>query len=163
MLWAAVTQLQATLKRSAVLVLPKDGDLQLSAAWPPETELGVADMTAVRWAFEEGGGGIGTGTLPTIAFQFRPLTSPHGVIGVCGFAQGSPAHHRRGAGADRHSRPDRRGHRQGAPDSGERETGRAALEGERFRAALLSSISHDLRTPLATITGAVTGAPAMTR
>jgi two-component system sensor histidine kinase KdpD len=32
----------------------------------------------------------------------------------------------------------------------------AKLEGERFRAALLSSISHDLRTPLATITGAVT-------
>lgn len=33
----------------------------------------------------------------------------------------------------------------------------ARLEGERYREALLSSISHDLRTPLATITGAVTG------
>ncbi|MDE3763965.1 sensor histidine kinase, partial [Sinorhizobium meliloti] len=32
----------------------------------------------------------------------------------------------------------------------------AQLEGEKFLAALLSSISHDLRTPLATITGAVT-------
>ena len=32
----------------------------------------------------------------------------------------------------------------------------ARLEGERFRSALLSSISHDLKTPLATITGAVT-------
>ena len=32
----------------------------------------------------------------------------------------------------------------------------AQLEGERFRSALLSSISHDLKTPLATITGAVT-------
>ena len=31
----------------------------------------------------------------------------------------------------------------------------AKLEGERFRSALLSSISHDLKTPLATITGAV--------
>ena len=31
----------------------------------------------------------------------------------------------------------------------------ARLEGERFRSALLSSISHDLKTPLATITGAV--------
>ena len=31
-----------------------------------------------------------------------------------------------------------------------------SLEGERFRSALLSSISHDLKTPLATITGAVT-------
>jgi two-component system, OmpR family, sensor histidine kinase KdpD len=32
----------------------------------------------------------------------------------------------------------------------------ARLEGERYRDALLSSISHDLRTPLATITGSVT-------
>lgn len=32
----------------------------------------------------------------------------------------------------------------------------AKLEGERYREALLSSISHDLRTPLATIMGAVT-------
>jgi two-component system sensor histidine kinase KdpD len=32
----------------------------------------------------------------------------------------------------------------------------AKLEGDRFRSALLSSISHDLKTPLATITGAVT-------
>src|SRR5690606_20472904 len=31
----------------------------------------------------------------------------------------------------------------------------AKLEGERFSSALLSSISHDLKTPLATITGAV--------
>ncbi len=31
----------------------------------------------------------------------------------------------------------------------------AKLEGERFRSSLLSSISHDLKTPLATITGAV--------
>ena len=32
-----------------------------------------------------------------------------------------------------------------------------AAEGERLRAALLSSVSHDLRTPLASIVGSVTG------
>jgi two-component system sensor histidine kinase KdpD len=38
----------------------------------------------------------------------------------------------------------------------ERDAARLAVEGERLRTALLSSLSHDLKTPLATITGAIT-------
>jgi two-component system sensor histidine kinase KdpD len=38
----------------------------------------------------------------------------------------------------------------------ERDEARVAVENERLRAALLSSLSHDLKTPLASITGAVT-------
>lgn len=156
-LWASVTQMQATLKRSVVLALPKDGDLQLGAAWPPDTELSVADMTAVRWAFEkQEAAGSGTGTLPTVAFQFRPLMSPHGVIGVCGFYRNdkpldigeeralSAIMDQTAIAIDR------------ARLAQESVKHAAQLEGERFRTALLSSISHDLRTPLATITGAVT-------
>ncbi len=40
--------------------------------------------------------------------------------------------------------------------SDERDAARLAVEGERLRTALLSSLSHDLKTPLATITGAIT-------
>ena len=36
----------------------------------------------------------------------------------------------------------------------EAERARVAAEGERLRSTLLSSVSHDLRTPLAAITGA---------
>jgi two-component system, OmpR family, sensor histidine kinase KdpD len=38
----------------------------------------------------------------------------------------------------------------------ERDAARLAVEGERLRTALLSSLSHDLKTPLAAITGAIT-------
>lgn len=40
--------------------------------------------------------------------------------------------------------------------SAERDRAQLAAEGERLRTALFSSLSHDLRTPLATITGAAT-------
>jgi two-component system sensor histidine kinase KdpD len=40
--------------------------------------------------------------------------------------------------------------------AGEAERARLAVEAERLRNTLLSSVSHDLRTPLATITGAAT-------
>ncbi len=156
-LWAAITQMQSALKRGVVLLMPENGELKLGAAWPPETELAVGDMTAARWAFEKReAAGSGTGTLPTITFQFRPLTTPQGVVGVCGFEQrGKPM----GIGDERMLAAildqtavaiDR------ARLSADSVKHAAQLEGERFRTALLSSISHDLRTPLATITGAVT-------
>lgn len=156
-LWAAVTQMQTTLRRSAVLLLPKDGDVALMAAWPPDTELGVTDMMAARWAFDKKeAAGNDTGTLPSSPFQFRPLRSPHGVVGVCGFLQ-----------EDRPLEPDEERALAAILDQTAVAVDRARLsresldqatrlEGEKFRVALLSSISHDLRTPLATITGAVT-------
>lgn len=156
-LYAAVNQMQATLRRGAVLLLPEDGELKLGAAWPPETELAVADMTAARWAFEKKEpAGSGTGTLPTIAFQFRPLTTPQGVVGVCGISlatQPMDIGDERALSAilDQTAIAMDR-----AKLTQESVTQASQLERERFRTALLSSISHDLRTPLATITGSVT-------
>jgi two-component system sensor histidine kinase KdpD len=158
-IWATVSQLQALLKRHAVIFLPRDGDgeLEMSASWPPDAVLDVADLTAARWAFEKNEpAGAGTGTLPNSAYQFRPLMSPHGVIGVCGFGFESrplDSNEERiyGAMTDQSAIAIDR-----ARLSREAMAQNAKLEGERFRSALLSSISHDLRTPLATITGAVT-------
>ncbi|ASY67577.1 histidine kinase [Sinorhizobium fredii USDA 205] len=156
-LWAAVTHMQSTLRRNAVMLLPEDGDLVLSVAWPPDTELSVSDMMAARWAFEKKeAAGNDTGTLPNIPFQFRPLTSPHGVVGVCGFLQeDSPLdiNEERALAAilDQTAIAVDR-----ARLSRESLDQAAQLEGEKFRAALLSSLSHDLTTPLATISGAVT-------
>jgi two-component system sensor histidine kinase KdpD len=155
-LWVAVTQLQAGLRRNALLLLPADGDLKTLAAWPPDTEPGVADLTAARWAHEKREpAGHGTGTLPNSRFHFRPLNSPHGVVGVCGVELAeenfNPADERMlSAILDQTAIAIDR-----ARLSEESVNQAARLEGERYRDALLSSISHDLKTPLATITGAV--------
>jgi len=154
--WAAVTQMQASLKRDVVLFSSVGGELQLSVAWPPDTELGVAEMAAARWAFEKKEiAGNATGTLPNSDFQFRPLATPSVVTGVVGIRHaGKPLEaaeelalgavlDQTGVAIDR------------ARLSRESLDQAARLEGERFRSALLSSISHDLKTPLATIIGAV--------
>ena len=155
--WAAVSQVRGILRRSIVFLLPSDGELSLSAAWPPDTELDVADMTAARWAFEkQEPAGSATATLPNSAFQFRPLRSPSGVVaGVIGYSRADNSLDaaeeqmlatlvdQTAIAIDR-----ARLSRQSLDQE-------ARLQGERFRSSLLSSISHDLKTPLATITGAV--------
>jgi two-component system sensor histidine kinase KdpD len=155
--WATVSQLQGFLKRQIVISLPVDGELQTAATWPPDSVLEVVDLAAARWTFEKDEpAGAGTGTLPSSAFQFRPLTSPQGVIGVCGFQYNKlplDSGEERVFGATIHQAAiaiDRARLSKEAMDQ------TARLAGERFRSALLSSISHDLKTPLATITGAVT-------
>ncbi|MBX9456865.1 MAG: sensor histidine kinase KdpD [Rhizobium sp.] len=153
--WAAATQLNGLLKRQIVFYLPNDGELELAASWPPDETPEVIDIAAARWAFDKDeAAGAGTGTLPSSAYQFRPLQSPAGVIGVCGFRfEARPLDsgevrifeatlHQTAITIDR-ARLSRTAMEQAA-----------TLAGDRFRSALLSSISHDLKTPLATITGA---------
>lgn len=154
-IWATVTQLQATLKRNIVLLLPETSDLRIAGAWPPDTELSLADITAARWAHDRREpAGYGTGTLPNSRFEFRPLLSPHGSVGVCGIEQKGD---RLDINAERALSAilDQTAIAIDRARLAEDSVAQAArLEGERYREALLSSISHDLRTPLATITGA---------
>ena len=156
-LWASVSQLHAGINRNIVLLRPNGDALETAAAWPPDTELGIAEIAAARWAnTRKEPAGAGTGTLPNCRFQFRPLTSPHGVVGVCGYEVGSEpldsnAERMFSAIIDQTATAIDR-----ARLSSESAKQAVRLESERYREALLSSISHDLRTPLATITGAVT-------
>jgi len=155
--WAAVSQLRSSLRRDIVLLRGTDGDLAVSAAWPPDTELDVTDMAAARWARQRNEpAGNFTGTLPRSRFQFRPLAEPEGVAtAVIGFRTEDkpldPEEERTlGAILDQTAVAIDR-----ARLSGESLEQAARLVGDRFRASLLSSISHDLKTPLATIAGAV--------
>lgn len=154
--WAAATQLHSLLKRQVVFYLPSEGQPVLAASWPPDDVPEVIDTTAARWAFEKKEpAGAGTGTLPSSKYQFRPLQSPAGIVGVCGYRFGAlpldsteqrifeATIHQVTVAIDR------------AELSRTNLDQAAKLAGDRFRSALLSSISHDLKTPLATITGAV--------
>ncbi|GLS20637.1 histidine kinase [Labrys miyagiensis] len=157
--WAGVAHAQATLHGQVAIAIPVEDELTVSAAWPPDTVLDSTDMTALRWAFEKReNAGKGTETLPNLRFQFRPIMAPHGPVGVFGFEQPkdapplSPTEERvLGAILDQTAI---------AIDRAQlaRENARtvALEESEKLRGALLSSISHDLRTPLSSITGAVT-------
>lgn len=157
---AIVSHLNASLGRPAVVLMPADtGDLDLAAAWPPDQTLDSTELTAARWAFDKKEpAGFLTGTLPQVRYLFRPIVSAQRLLGVVGLAMGAgdvplTADEERtwtalldqaAIAVDR-----ARLNRESALAS-------VAREGEKVQAALLSSLSHDLRTPLASITGAVT-------
>src|SRR5690606_1566721 len=143
--------------RQILFFLPVDGELEMAASWPPDSLPEVVDIAAARWTHEKDEpAGAGTGTLPSSAYQFRPLQSPQGVIGVCGFRfENGPLDgaEERVLGATLHQAAIAIDRARLSKASMEQAT---RLAGDHFRSALLSSISHVLRTPLATIRGAVT-------
>jgi two-component system sensor histidine kinase KdpD len=137
----------------AVVLLPRGESLAVIASAPEPVELSTAETTAARWTWEKGeAAGAGTGTLPQVNWTFRPLVGVNGRAGVAGVEMGP----RSGMDEDRlvGAMLD-----QGAVALERAELAAATLENEalrrsdRLRAALLNSISHDLRTPLATILG----------
>jgi two-component system sensor histidine kinase KdpD len=137
----------------AVVLLPRGESLIVIAGAPKTVELSTAEVTAARWAWEKGeAAGRGTGTLPQVNWTFRPLVGVNGRAGVAGVEMGP----RSGMDEDRlvGAMLD-----QGAVALERAELAAATVENEalrrsdRLRAALLNSISHDLRTPLATILG----------
>lgn len=159
-LWAAVGQIQKSLDaRCVALLVPNDGDLTLSAAWPPLDELDPGETSAARWVLEKSeAAGWRTGTLPNVRFQFRPLSTSRGVLAVAGIQFKKP---------DEPLTAQEEGTLTSLLEQtaiavdrsmlvGEAIKAAALEENEKLRMALLSSLSHDLRTPLTSITGAVT-------
>jgi two-component system sensor histidine kinase KdpD len=158
-LWAAAAHLQRAQGGHILFLLPEGDELRLAAAWPPMDELSAGEMSAARWAFSKRvAAGWRTDTLPNLAFQFRPLVTPRGVAGVCGFQPKTPD--------EPVSPEDERALTAMLEQTaiaidrsllvGEAVRSAALEENEKLRTTLLSSLSHDLKTPLSSITGAVT-------
>jgi two-component system, OmpR family, sensor histidine kinase KdpD len=115
------------------------------------------EKAVAQWAFDHGhAAGLGTDTLPGASAVWVPLRGMQAVLGVLGL---------RPDPALLPLRPDQVDLlealvRQAASGlerarlADEAQQARVAVEAERLRSTLLSSVSHDLRTPLATITGA---------
>ena len=157
LLWAVAYQIALMLRARVVLLMEQDQLLSPVAGYPPEDLLEGADLAAATWCFQHAiPAGRGADTLPGGRWLFLPMRTARGVIGV--------------AGIERPDDPTPL-----APDAArmldalidqaalaiervrlaeDLDRARIAAEGDRLRAALLTSISHDLRTPLASILGA---------
>jgi two-component system, OmpR family, sensor histidine kinase KdpD len=158
-LWAAAAHLHAMFGGRVVLLVAEGEELALRAAWPPDTQLDPTAMTAARWAQQKNeAAGWGTGTLPNVEFQFRPLVDAQGPIAVCGFEPHSPEQPI--SGEDERALSSILDQTAIALDrvllAREAVDTAAMQENEKVRDALLASLSHDLRTPLSAIAGAAT-------
>jgi two-component system sensor histidine kinase KdpD len=159
LLWAAAFQFAQMLQVRSVILLPDGDAIAVRAGYPPEDTLDDADLAAARWAWRHGApAGRGTDCVPVARRLFLPMRTGRGTIGVVGLDSDQPGpllspDQRRlfDALADQAALAIERTNL-----AGEIERQRLTAETERLRAALLTSISHDLRTPLASILGSAT-------
>jgi two-component system sensor histidine kinase KdpD len=160
-LWAASYQIAAMLKINVVILLPnrKSRQLEIRGAFPPDDELSADDVAAATWCWERSkAAGRNADTLPGAKRLFLPMRTGSGTVGVIGLARDTEK--------DLFTPEERR-----LLDSLNDQTAlaieRAELvekvdeaqvvaEADKLRVAMLTSLSHDLRTPLASILGAAT-------
>ena len=160
LLWAAVYQVAAMLKVRVVLLLPEGEGIAVRAGYPPEDTLEEADLAAARWAWlHNRPTGRGSDTLPGGRLLFLPLGTGRGPVAVMGIESTDTERTGPLLSPDQRRLLDALGDQVAV--SIERITlaedvdrARLLAETERLRSALLTSISHDLRTPLASILGA---------
>jgi two-component system sensor histidine kinase KdpD len=145
--------------RSQVVVLLPDAGGRLTPGSGGQYAMDANELGVSRWVYEHRQlAGLGTTTLPGASALYLPLLASRGPVGVLGVRP-----------ADRHALD--------APEqlhqletfgnqmalaieranlADETRDAHVRIESERLRNSLLSSVSHDLRTPLTTITGAIT-------
>src|SRR5207342_3216231 len=155
----AASEIHSSLGRPTVVMLARDDDLDLTAAWPPEDTLDAAAMTAARWAYSHNEpAGADTGTLPIVPWYFVPLrigTKTLGVAGVAKKKDGPPLDSEARALLDTLVEQTAAALER-ASLAREMVSAKTATETERVRNTLLASVSHDFRTPLSSILGSAT-------
>jgi two-component system sensor histidine kinase KdpD len=156
-LWASAYQAALMLKVRVVLLLPENGSIVVKAGYPPEDILDEADIAAAKWAWENNrAAGRGSDTLPGAKRLFLPMRTGRGAIGVIGIDSDKPGPL---------LTPDQRRLLDALIDQAalaiERvllvedvDRAKRTIETDRLRSALLTSISHDLKTPLAAVLAA---------
>lgn len=147
------------LSRVVVLMPDEIGKLGSAVTGPGTFALDKNELSVAQWAFDHRQeAGVGTDTLPGAEALYLPLITSSRTVGVLGILQIHPE--------------DSLGHEQihilesfaNQISMGidrallAEEASEALLKAERetLRNTLLSSVSHDLRTPLAAVTGAAT-------
>jgi two-component system sensor histidine kinase KdpD len=160
-LWVAVVQIASMLRTNVVILLPNPATNtpEVRGGFPPEDELDDQDLAAAAWCWEHGQpAGRNAETLPGAKRLFLPMRTGQGIVGVAGLQS-----------MDDRSlfTPDERRLLDALLDQTALAIERSRLveqvdeaqvlaEADKLRVAMLTSLSHDLRTPLASILGAAT-------
>lgn len=157
LLWSASHQIATMLDCDVAMLLPDGEILKVKASYNGGKAVGAADLAAATWAWKNNKvAGRGSDNLPGGRWLFIPLRTGRGPVAVIGLHA-----ERTGPILDLEQ--------QGLLDAladqtasaiesillaGELDQARLDVETDKLRGALLTSISHDLRTPLASILGA---------
>ncbi|MFY9288106.1 MAG: sensor histidine kinase KdpD [Alphaproteobacteria bacterium] len=146
------------LKAKVVVLLPREERLEVAATYPEDTKLDTASKAAMDWAWRHGRpAGLGSDTLPGAAYYGLPLRSANETVGVVAV---HPFENQPFSPDQEHFLVSMASQSAIAIERAKLVTdiaqARLQTETERLRASLLSSISHDLRTPLVAILGATT-------
>jgi two-component system, OmpR family, sensor histidine kinase KdpD len=160
-LQAILAHIGQTFGREVVVLLPGDstpGDTIEPQAISPGFALDENQLAVAAWAFKHGQpAGRGTDTLPSVDIRCFPLKTARGVVGVLGVKPAQPGSL---------LTPDQRDLLQAFASQAALAIERVQLaeqaqraellqSEEKLRTTLLNMISHDLRTPLVSITGAL--------
>ncbi len=153
----ATHQLEKLLNGKVAIFTPSaSGTVSRAYASPGFAEASGREDSIAQWVWaNRQEAGVGTTTLPGATALYVPLMASGGIVGVLGLNADPP---------DRFRALDQRRlldafatqvavavERTGLADQTEK--ARREVEKEQLRSSLLSSVSHDLRTPLAVITG----------
>jgi two-component system sensor histidine kinase KdpD len=156
---AAVTHVRLTFDKEAALLLPEgEGNRWRLQAHTHGFAVGDADTAVADWAYRNGQpAGCHTETLTTAAGTYLPLRSSGRCVGVLvvAFAPGEPPlaveqQHLLDSFASQIALA-----LEGVQSAEQARQTRLLEETEKLQTALLNAISHDLRTPLAAITGSL--------
>ena len=152
--WPTVHRTAETLDAGAVLLLPTKPDGVEPAAAEGDVSLDANELSIARWVLDHPQpAGRWTETLPGASLLYLPLLGSHGALGVLGVhAQAAPTgdqmHLLEALTSQAALALERTALQEAAREA------EVQVEAERLRNAVLSAVSHDLRTPLAAIAGA---------
>jgi len=156
---ASAERIGSMVGASAVVLLPERGGLRaLDAAGEP-VELDAPEQHAAAWCLEhKQPAGRGTGRFEGVPRLYLPLATAGGSVGVLGLARDPPGPI---LSVDQTRLVDALSRQlavslERARLAEEMRANEVLAETEKLRTALLTSITHDLKTPLASILGNVT-------
>ncbi|RUT24892.1 two-component sensor histidine kinase [Asaia sp. W19] len=157
LLWSVSHQIATLLNCRVVLLMPEEGALRVQTAYDSDYPIDQDGFAAASWAWKNNRiAGRGSDNLPGVRWLFIPLRTGRGPVALLGLDRDR-------AGplldAEEQSLLDALGDQTASAIESillARDLDRVRLDAEtdRLRGALLTSISHDLRTPLASILGA---------